>query len=984
MADIKQIHVNDATYDFKDEVARNGLDALQQEVEGKQEAITKVTASVDSNVGTPSVTPTWDDGTLDLAFHNVKGEQGIQGPKGAQGDSVLVGQGDLPLAHVLGQDSTKAMSQKGVTDLATTYAPISGKLYISRMINSATGALIDFSNNIEPHTEYRIIEVKNLDPTKSYCASFYMGNNTDYACVAYYDDSMTFIEQQVFAQGSYTKEPLTLPVGASAVRLRVSNNTEDTVWLWEVKTVNELVDDIAAVSESVDAVEREIWVEVKGNKHIKSRINKSTGAIANTENDNYILTISGIDENKNYKADFWQGTNSDYAQVAYYNSYMEYLGCEAIGSTSAAKTYTDYKLTLPTGTRIIRLSGNGSFVSALYEKVSFAKAASYAVETKDLMMGEIPPVDSLSGYVINKSDGELIQSSSASASNYRLNKYNVEGLASCYVSGNTNNVSGNYAPITFYDSEGTFLDYELMGDGESFANKFIIIPESAAYMWLFGSVSRPPKVMQEFAVVGGSAGNSEELITMSPLMEWGAISTATGERDRPNVSYMENKQCIRTSRYIKIKSGVQIKVETSLELTNAIVLCYTSDYSYINYIQLDSYSDFTNVELPVGTTFIKAYCTYTVGFTALPKVYIRGAGLEEVYNVRPSGGYIRVGVMVNVTNPTCCDESTANIQDSEELLPDYGRLALPASYSNTGRPTRLIIYCHGAAVNYSDNSVYFNSTDIWPEYWLSEGYALLDMEGNPFDNTNEHCYMPQALDCYIAGYKWAINNYNLRRDGVFLGGRSMGGGMCVKLMHSPIPVIAACPNVPALHPFWPFLSDMEGRPEFTARHMGFVDMPNDWVVGNPLPTDVWNCIKANIEKIRMNAPLFGMMINVPTAEQLTDDELNTINRNTYLFGLFDTDNSYLKLTCPMEVFAANDSTETYANLLYDLAQRGGGNIVEKRYFESSLGPAPKDRHHYDTQDPQFTMTITNRYGEEIETSVVYIEMLQFWRRFEQE
>ena len=48
------------------------------------------------------------------------------GKTGAQGDSVLVGQGDLPLAHTLGQDNTKAMSQKGVTDAVGV---ISDELY---------------------------------------------------------------------------------------------------------------------------------------------------------------------------------------------------------------------------------------------------------------------------------------------------------------------------------------------------------------------------------------------------------------------------------------------------------------------------------------------------------------------------------------------------------------------------------------------------------------------------------------------------------------------------------------------------------------------------------------------------------------------------------------------------------------------------------------------------------------------------------------
>lgn len=39
-----------------------------------------------------------------------------KGEKGPQGDSVIVGEGDLPLTHVLGQDNTKAISQQGVTD----------------------------------------------------------------------------------------------------------------------------------------------------------------------------------------------------------------------------------------------------------------------------------------------------------------------------------------------------------------------------------------------------------------------------------------------------------------------------------------------------------------------------------------------------------------------------------------------------------------------------------------------------------------------------------------------------------------------------------------------------------------------------------------------------------------------------------------------------------------------------------------------------
>lgn len=59
--------------------------------------------------GTNTFTFVDDDGTE----HELHTKNGT---KGTKGDSVIVGQGDLPLVHELGQSYEKAMSQKGVTD----------------------------------------------------------------------------------------------------------------------------------------------------------------------------------------------------------------------------------------------------------------------------------------------------------------------------------------------------------------------------------------------------------------------------------------------------------------------------------------------------------------------------------------------------------------------------------------------------------------------------------------------------------------------------------------------------------------------------------------------------------------------------------------------------------------------------------------------------------------------------------------------------
>lgn len=53
---------------------------------GSGSSITGATASVDANVGTPSVDVTMEEGKLNFAFKNLKGQKGDTGAAGAKGD----------------------------------------------------------------------------------------------------------------------------------------------------------------------------------------------------------------------------------------------------------------------------------------------------------------------------------------------------------------------------------------------------------------------------------------------------------------------------------------------------------------------------------------------------------------------------------------------------------------------------------------------------------------------------------------------------------------------------------------------------------------------------------------------------------------------------------------------------------------------------------------------------------------------------------
>ena len=100
-----------------DDVKVNGLSVVDE----NKEANINITATIDGNVGEPEVDVEQEDGEIRFAFKNMKGEKGetgAEGKQGQQGDSFqpIEDVSGLVLAHTTGQDNTKAMSQKGVTD----------------------------------------------------------------------------------------------------------------------------------------------------------------------------------------------------------------------------------------------------------------------------------------------------------------------------------------------------------------------------------------------------------------------------------------------------------------------------------------------------------------------------------------------------------------------------------------------------------------------------------------------------------------------------------------------------------------------------------------------------------------------------------------------------------------------------------------------------------------------------------------------------
>lgn len=476
--------------------------------------------------------------------------------------------------------------------------------------------------------------------------------------------------------------------------------------------------------------------------------------------------------------------------------------------------------------------------------------------------------------------------------------------------------------------------------------------------------------------------------TISPQMDYEWIGTTTGDF---STNASDTSKVMSTLRYIKTPKDAKIVTETDCYVS---IFYYDSDFTFLEQKGVDVIAN-----IPIDIARRSDYSYIKVGIwsdsnyeTKVPRQQIKLIGNFDVdwdtFNPRSTdSGYHRIRVNVNVTNPTCCDTVTSSVQDSEDIRADYGVICLPTQYSPTGEATRLIIYCHGAAVNYSSSVTRFNTQDLEPEYWLGEGYAVMDVEGNPFDNTNEHQQMPQAMDSYVAAYKWAIAHYNLKRDGIFLGGRSMGGSTVFNLMRRqcPIPVIAACPNVPSTSARGRTSAE---RKTFFATHCGFV-VPDGFTWSDGTYTSAEKEVYlANWDKLIKCTPIMGMVTDLPTTaafkQSFIDCFYNESNDRVAMWSSL-----HAMARCPVKIFGCNQDTtcnpQYGANVYYRMFLNAG-QIVELRLFDSfkDYTGTGTSAHHYDTQDPALRTTVTTRYGVEMtNVPVVYVEMLQFWRRYEQ-
>ena len=208
---------------------------------------------------------------------------------------------------------------------------------------------------------------------------------------------------------------------------------------------------------------------------------------------------------------------------------------------------------------------------------------------------------------------------------------------------------------------------------------------------------------------------------------------------------------------------------------------------------------YTTTQYQTNTTYT---FKVTVDWSKAPAVGIQNTDVFinkkaiEAYDYLPyEPGYIWFTVPVNQTVANGDDQSL-DLEDSESIVNVECCISLPDSYTQDGKPSKLLMICHGAGEGISRNL-----PQIWPQEGLTygnivgqfkdAGWAVFDCNG--YDNTSDGATFwgaPKGVECWRKAYEYVVKHYNVSKN-FCIYGFSMGGLTTMSLAFSDFPNLCA-------------------------------------------------------------------------------------------------------------------------------------------------------------------------------------------------
>lgn len=263
-----------------------------------------------------------------------------------------------------------------------------------------------------------------------------------------------------------------------------------------------------------------------------------------------------------------------------------------------------------------------------------------------------------------------------------------------------------------------------------------------------------------------------------------------------------NSYCLDYGHTPRLYKARTIKILTSV---SGYICYYDSSFNYVGNVNIEP----NTTQSPIYSAAYFALTLNTNGGTVIipDQIEIESnweEGDELFFPRSIDDGYTPFVFPVEIPSMVRTSLSESELTQFVVRTSDHAMLHLPPSYSATGVPTKLIIYLHGAAERYDDNSTRFGNNVRYSPEWSASNFAQLDVDMIP--NIYSSSIVSTAgtgddADCVFAAYRFVIEHYNIDRNGVYLFGRSRGGQAVLEcLAHynpSKMPIIAALSNAGA-------------------------------------------------------------------------------------------------------------------------------------------------------------------------------------------
>lgn len=483
-------------------------------------------------------------------------------------------------------------------------------------------------------------------------------------------------------------------------------------------------------------------------------------------------------------------------------------------------------------------------------------------------------------------------------------------------------------------------------------------------------------------------------ITIDVDSEIGSLSPETGKHELAWIEIDENNFEInrRTGRYLKVLPDTSL----GLIFNDGTAFIYEYIYTGAGDILFEKRTEaISNESIVLGTQTNLLKIEFNGLSNPLPHVQLKyqtlNGEMETMKNVDDlnlgSGSSIN-----NIHNSFVYEVFESGGRDimsldgsekdfTEERYFNAGLLILPPNYTPIGKATRLIVFCHESSDYLGMNAETFAEQygqEI--EYLRDEGYAILSV----YDWTTKYNIemqssnfgSPIAFSALTHGYKWVLDNYNIRPDGLFVTGKSSGGSIGLGV-HSAtaLPVLATGMLAAGVTPFTePYSYELEAKQAF-ADDFGFV---GDYSVlsHERESEELKEFIRQNTETMQGYNAMFNGLIGVPLnvlsewgAEKIDIDPLNY--EGVARVG-----------APPTKLWASIDDPTgvwTVGKIYTDTIKNAGG-FAELRTLPDKTGGHYATDIHENALRVERVETATGIVHQNV--ALAYVELVQFFKQFD--